>query len=118
MYYYKEINQVTKMQEEVIKLYVLSYGGNIQRENQRRMKIEEHVFNFNNPADREMVEEHIELEEGEELTLEDFKTGCRVYLIYNDMMKYEQRWCKCLLLDEKDIEDVKWIIDNGIEKIS
>lgn len=111
-----DANQVIKM-KEVIKLYILSDNGNIQKENERRIKIEEHIFNYNNPADRETVEEYTDIEE-EELTVENFKRACGSYLIYNDMMEYEQRWCRCLLLDEKDIEDIKWVIDNGIEKIS
>ncbi len=103
--------------EEVIKLYILSDSGNIKRENQRRIKIEEHIFNYNNPADRETIEEYLPLDE-EELTLDNFKETCKTYLIYNDVMEMEQRWCRCVILDEKDIEDIKWVIDNGIEKIS
>jgi hypothetical protein len=111
-----DTNQVIKM-EEVIKLYILSDSGNIKRENQRRIKIEEHIFNYNNPADRETIEEYLPLDE-EELTLDNFKETCKTYLIYNDVMEMEQRWCRCVILDEKDIEDIKWVIDNGIEKIS
>lgn len=105
------------MQKEVVKLYVLTDIGNIQKQGEKRIRIEEYTFNYNNPDDRETVEDYTE-DESEELTIDNFYEACRVYVIENEIMVYEQNWCRCMLLNEKMMEELKWVIENGIEKIS